>query len=81
MVFQGLVDLFLSFLLFHDRFNRDSISATCSGIQFEHGFCCNRLFRDGVGLRVGLVVGIGGIGVDCSFIFHAFVEEVELHGR
>ena len=43
-------------------------------IAFFHGS-----LRDGIGLRVSLVVGSGGVGVDGAVILSALVEEVELN--
>ena len=50
-------------------------------MELEDRLSRDQSLRDGVGLWVGLVVGIGSIGIDRSYIRLPLIEEVQTQGR
>ena len=50
-------------------------------MELEDGLSRDQSLGDGIGLWVGLVVGIGSIGIDRSYIRLPLIEEVQTQGR
>ena len=70
--------IMLFFILFCYQGNGET--TTGGFFEFECLTSLHHLLGDNVGLRIGLVVGIGGIGIDGAFVLFVLIQEVELDG-
>ena len=76
-----MIALYASRFLFNVLFGhqRHSEATTRGLLNLESLTSLHRLLRDGVGLRIGFVVGVLRIGIDGALILTTLIQEVEFH--